>query len=137
MNQTNCIATTLVADSDRMNFLPKMFGVRRVVRAETLVYAWMDRLCEEYRGGSWHFYSLSNGGMFLAPKQTDGFSVAVDGNGFAGRLSADAAGIVATLFALCQLANETQEDRIIDLYHLLRDFAMTHLEASSIMRAID
>jgi hypothetical protein len=37
----------------------------------------------------------------MAPKPDKRLRVEVDGNGFSGEMSADAAGIVATLFALC------------------------------------
>ena len=54
---------------------------------------------------------------------------------------ADAAGIVATLFALGQLAAEAEGtdagDVLIDRYHFLRDFAKTHAEAGAIFAAID
>ena len=52
-------------------------------------------------------------------------------------LSADAAGIVASLFAVGQLANQTGDDHVIELYHLLRDYAFEHQEAGNILRAID
>ena len=137
MHETHNITATLVSDSDRLSFLPRVFGVRAMMRAESMVYDWMGRLCEGYGGGYWHFFSLSNGGMFMAPNSEDGYRIAVDGNGFSGHVSSEAAGIVATLFALCQLAEQTGADRLIDLYHLLRDFASTHEEASLILSAID
>jgi hypothetical protein len=28
----------------------------------------MDRFCEGYSGGIWSFYTLSNGGAFMAPE---------------------------------------------------------------------
>jgi hypothetical protein len=52
-------------------------------------------------------------------------------------MSADAAGIVVTLFALCQLSAETEQDGIVELYHALRDFAAEHAEAGLIFSAID
>ena len=57
------------------------------------------------------------------------------------RLSADAAGIVATLFALGQLAAEIAgtdaAGALIDRYHFMRGFAAGHPEAAAIYRAID
>jgi hypothetical protein len=65
----------------------------------------------------------------------------VDGNGFDGDVSADAAGIVVTLFALCQLAEEVagthDADAFSEHYHRLRAFADSHAEAGAIFRAID
>jgi Antirestriction protein len=137
LNSTDVVVATLVPDAERLDFLPTMFGTRLMMHAETLVYTWMDALSPDYSGGFWNFYALSNGGGYLAPQRTEALRVAVEGNGFAGFLSGDAAGIVATLFALCELAASVREDSIVELYHALRDFAVTHQEAALIFRAID
>jgi Antirestriction protein len=55
-------------------------------------------------GGWWNFYDLSNGGCYLAPGGVETFHLKVMGNGFDGRLSANATGITVTLFALSHLA---------------------------------
>ena len=136
MNNPKLTISTVVPDAQRLGFLPQMFG-RRAVIGEALVYAWMRRLSEDYQGGLWNFYTTTNGAMYLAPCYVRGLRISVDGNGFDGKLSADAAGIVATLFALNQLAHQTDEDQFIDLYYRLRDFAATHAEAGLIYQAID
>ena len=38
MNEVNCIATTLVPEADRLDFLPTFFGTRLMMRGEGLVY---------------------------------------------------------------------------------------------------
>jgi len=136
-NQDLVVTAALVADSDRLNFLPKFFGPRLMMQGESLVFSWMDNLSEDYCGGLWNFYTLSNGGFYMAPESEAPMRVSVNGNGFDGELSADAAGIVATLFALCQLANQTQDDKLIDLYYYLREYLDHHAEGSLIFRAID
>jgi hypothetical protein len=73
----------------------------------------------------------------MAPSSDKQFNIDVSGNGFTGELSANAAGIVASLFALCYLANRFGDDKSINQYHWLREFAIEHAEASLIMRAID
>lgn len=78
----------------------------------------------------------------MAPESAGTFQLDVNGNGFSGALSADAAGIVATLFALCDLAMEEQDtpqgDALAERYHLLRDYAVgAHSEAAAIAGAID
>jgi hypothetical protein len=73
----------------------------------------------------------------MAPSGDRRFKVDVSGNGFTSELSADAAGIVASLFAFCYLANRVGDDKSINQYHWLRDFAIEHAEAGLIMRAID
>lgn len=137
------IVATRVAEADRLRFLPTYFGpsMLRMLRGEALVFGWMGRLCAAYHGGFWHFYTLSNGGFYMAPEHDGRLRIEVDGNGFAGELSADAAGIVATLFALNQLCAElagtADADVMIDRYHHLAAFASEHAEAATIYRAID
>lgn len=135
------ITVSLVHASHRLTFLPSSFGPRLMMRGEALVYAWLQRLCKRYSGGYWHFYTLSNGGFYMAPALSQRLHLEVDGNGFSGEMTADAGGIVATLFALGQLAAEMENteaaDVLIDRYHFLRSFADGHAEASVIFRAID
>ena len=136
------VTASLVSDDARLDFLPFYFGPRLMMRAEALVYGWMGRLSKDYTGAYWHYYTLSNGGFYLAPAYDGQMRVEVAGNWFEGELSADAAGIVATLFALSQIAAEAQAkgldaDALIDRYHFLRDFAAEHAEGPAIFRAID
>ncbi|MNG28751.1 Antirestriction protein KlcA [compost metagenome] len=51
-------------------------------------------------------------------------------------MSADAAGITASLFAICDLA-QGGDEKLIDAYYALRDFAAEHAEANEIYSAID
>jgi len=131
------IVATKVGGAERLDFLPTFFGTRYMLRGETLVYAWMDRLCEAYAGGSWDFLTLSNGGGFLSLRSDEPMRVTVDSNGFEGSMSAEAASIVATLFALCHLCEQSGEDSHIERYHALHDYAAEHAEAASIYGAID
>lgn len=130
-------SAVLVSDENRLQFLPSFFGARYMLRGEHLVYVWMGRLCEDYNGAYWHFYETDCGARYMTPDIEAPVRIDVHGNGFEGDMSADAAGIVATLFALGQLAQETKEDYLIDFYHLLRNFAYEHPESSAIFRAID
>jgi len=131
------VVATLVSDVDRLDFLPTFFGTRLMMRGEAMVYDWMGQLCADYHGGFWNFYTLSNGGGYMAPSNAEPMKLRVDGNDFEGAMSADTAGIVATLFTLSQLSIETQQDAIGDLFHALREFAGEHAEAGLIFGAID
>jgi hypothetical protein len=135
--QTDVITATLIPEQQRLGTLPRYFGAK-LTRAEMLVYDWMGALSKDYSGGYWNFYALSNGGFYMAPAARERMTISVEGNGFSGEMSADAAGIVAVLFAFCQIANETEEDRFIELYHQVRDYAAQfHPERRRILRAID
>jgi hypothetical protein len=124
-----------VPDDLRLNFLPTYFG-KHFGRGETMIYDWASRLSAKYNGGYWEFFELSNGGFYLAPIG-DPVHVQWHMNDFEGELSADAFGIVVTLFSLCHLAEVTGDDDIGARYHYLRDFALSHAEAAPICRAID
>lgn len=141
VDQTNPAMTpagaSLVPDAERMTFLPRFFGLHHLLKGEFLVYGWMGNLCQDYSGGFWNFYTLKNGGFYMAPAGAKRLRVMCCGNGFDGEMSAEAAGIVATLFTLSQLSFETELDRFSDLFHALRAFAASHLEASAILSAID
>lgn len=136
------VAARMLEDTERMAALPRHFG-RQGLRVEQSVYGVMDRLTKEYRGGYWEYYELSNGGFYMAPKTDEEFTFSVAGNGYEGRMSADAAGITACLFVLSSLAftlnsvNPTACEKVAEHYHLLLDFASTHAEAKKIFSAID
>lgn len=145
------VVASLVADSARPGFLPKHFGSRHYLKGENAVYNWMGALCPSYRGGYWEFLELSNGSFYMRPTdcQPRAFPpgapsatlphrmlVRVESNGFEGDVSADAAGIIATLFALNYLACGGAEE-LADKYYALREFALDHPESVSILGAID
>jgi hypothetical protein len=76
---------------------------------ERRVYDFMSEFAGAYSGGSWNFFELSNGGFYMRPPD-DSYEIRVDSNGFHGRMSADAAGIAACLFAFSQLSFEYRTD---------------------------
>jgi hypothetical protein len=74
----------------------------------------------------------------LAPGGAQSYRLSVSGNGFEGRLSANAAGITATLFAINTLAfRYPHPAKLSARYYQLRDFACTHAEVRPIIAAID
>ena len=130
------ISSSVVPDELRLNVLPNFLG-RHYLKGESLVYDWAGRLCTAYHGGYWHFFTLSNGGFYMAPAAGGRVAVRWHMNGYNDMMGADAFGVVVTLFALCHLAEKTGDDTIIDRYHQLREFACQHVEAANILRAID
>lgn len=130
------IVATRVADENRAEFLPRFFG-EYCLMGELTVQLWLAQLSTNYRGGYWHFYTLSNGGFYMAPEQQDALHLSVCGNHFDAKMSADAAGIVATLFALNELLENEGGDKFVNFYYFLRDFVGCHPEESLIYAAID
>ena len=139
----SAIVATRVPEHRRMKFLPKYLGsnLLDMSHRESSLYTLMAQLSSDYTGGMWHFYELSNGAFYMAPDYSQPMQMDVQGNGFSGRMSPDAAGIVATLFALSAFAMRTidtpEGDRFADHYHGLRDFVLAHPERGLILNAID
>jgi hypothetical protein len=134
------VTAKAVPETHRLSFLPEFFGERLMLKGESMIYQQAELLSLDYKGGLWTFYKLSNGGCYLAPETDTRFNVFVHGNDYEGEVSADAFGVIVTLFvfgALCWIDNETLREKFSDHYHQLRAFAMDHAEAGAIFRAID
>ncbi|EGG7487920.1 antirestriction protein, partial [Salmonella enterica subsp. enterica serovar Kentucky] len=103
------------------------------------IFAWMERFCDEYSGGIWSFYTLSNGGAFMAPdaEGDDKWHLFNGMNGNGAEMSAEAAGIAVCLIEYSQHACRTECDAMTEHYYLLRDYALQHPESSAILRIID
>ncbi|EIC3239490.1 TPA: antirestriction protein [Escherichia coli] len=100
--------------------------------------AWAKCLGDDYEETSrWEARVLSNDGFYLVPNSRLTYGVSVAGNGYEGTMTAEAFGITLSLFALGQIANTTEDDSDILLYHALRDYALDHSESVEIMAAID
>jgi len=140
--EVEVVTASLVSeDSQRLKILPLMFG-HHFMRGEALAYTWLRRLSKNYDGGVWNYYTLSNGGYYMAPDMGDTcLTVRVDGNGFEGSMSPDAAGIVTSLFVLDQVIHEVKtkygRDFLVGQYYCLLNFVTYHPERNSIIRAID
>ncbi len=139
------ISDRLVADGDRLNFLPKHFGTRSFMEGEAQVYHWMRRLNAHYSGGYWEYYELSNGGFYLALDEStaqhlegDGLVTirCQEGNGYVGRMSRLAAGVAVTMFAVNRMLY-AGHDHLGLAFDRLMEFARSHPEARAILSAID
>ena len=129
------ISSRVSDDQERLRVLPRHFGPHMLI-FEDSVYVFMRHLSVEYRGGFWQFFELSNGGFYMAP-EVEPLHLRIDANGYDGRVSADAAGITACLYALSHLSFGIDDECITRHYYRLRDFAAEHAEAIEIFAAID
>jgi hypothetical protein len=136
----NRIAATPVADEQRVGFWPQHFGsIPQWITLEPRIFAWMDRLCADYIGGIWNFYSLSNGGAFMAPEADgeDKWSLFNSMNGNGAELSSEATGIAVCLMVYSHHACRTESDAMTEHYYRLRDYALSRAECRTIMHIID
>ncbi|PXK81728.1 antirestriction protein [Klebsiella variicola] len=134
------LTATLLQDEQRISFWPGHFGsIPQWIILEPTVFAWMDRFCTDYHGGIWQFYTLSNGGAFMAPEAESDklWSLFNPLNGNGGELSAGAAGIAVCLMTYSHHAIRTECDAMTEHYYRLRDYALSHAECSAIMHIID
>lgn len=136
------LTATLVADEQRVGFWPQHFGsIPQWLTLEPRIFAWMDRFCTDYSGGIWQFYTLSNGGAFMAPEANEDTDEqwllfnTLNGNG--GEFSSEAAGIAVCLMTYSHHAMRTECDAMTEHYYRLRDYALAHAECSAIMHIID
>ncbi len=87
-----------VEESDRLSFLPYMFG-NDFMLAELQLYALAKKWMPEYNGGFWHFIRLPEGGGYMMP-DCDRVHMINGENWFDRTVSADAAGIILTSLAI-------------------------------------
>lgn len=130
------ITATKVADEDRLNFWLRHVGMAKMLAFERHVYCWMRRLCPYYDGGYWEFYDLSNGGFYITPADERKIWLTWPGNYFDDEMSGDAAGIVATLYALNDFAQQISP-AFGEKHRQLYDYIESHPEAQAIYAAID
>lgn len=133
------LAATVVPDEERLRFWPQLFGsIPQWITLEPCIFAWMDRLCADYSGGVWAFYTLSNGGAFMAPEESDGpWSMFNTLNGNGAEMSAEAAGIAVCLMAYSHHACRAECDAMTEHYYRLCGYALNHPECNAIMHIID
>jgi hypothetical protein len=132
------INNTVVPEPQRMATVDRLFDLSYVLKLEPTVFNMAEHLTSQYNGGYWQFHTLSNGGFYMAPRLDTIFDVSCE-NGFEGKLSADALGIAACLYAYSQLSfgDGAFAETCGNQYHLLREYMFGHPEVRAILVAID
>lgn len=129
---------TVVSEARRMAFLPALFSPALILIGERAVYQFMSWLApDDYTGGLWHFHERDGQPLFMSPSDDKRFRIYCETNGYMGEVSAEAAGIIATLFALSHLSFRHEADQLSEAYMRLYGFAGDHPEAGEIFKAID
>ena len=138
MSNIEIIQRHLVPEDQRTQVTADLFGVYFPIQLEPFIFSMSSQLSEDYGGGYWLFYTLDNGGFYMAPDSDGKFQV-VSPNGWEGFMSADAFGITVCLFAYSNLSFGSGQfaETCADQYHLLRDYMMDHAEAGAILSATD
>jgi hypothetical protein len=140
MTQTslNLITRELVSENQRLDTTERLFGIHFPLHMEPVIYGITDRMAADYKGGYWDFYTLSNGGFYMAPSSDDIFQVTCD-NFFQDELSSDALGITACLYAYSNLSFSNGRFARVSAchYHRLREYSFQHPEVKAILGATD
>ena len=137
---TDRIECMPVPDEQRAAFWPQQFGsIPQWITLEPHIFGWMDRFCRDYSGGIWNFFTLSNGGAFMAPENENDekWTLFNSMNGNGAEMSAEAAGIAVCLIAYSHHACRTECDAMTEHYYRLRDYALLHPDCHAIMRIIN
>ena len=132
------VTRQLVPEDQRLIITEKLFGVHFPLQLEPVIYGITERMAEDYTGGYWDFYTLGNGGFYMAPAGDRLHHIICD-NCFEGVLSADALGITSCLYAYSHLSF-TDGDIAREYarhYHRLRAFMAEHPEVGAILGATD
>lgn len=127
-----------VPQARRTEVVSSIFGLHFPLSIEPYIYNLASSMSQQYQGGYWEFYQLSNGGFYMG--LADGVYPVCCHNGYAGSLTGDALGIVVCMYAFSHFSfsdNDILSRRCGSLYHQLRDFAARHTEFMSICRATD
>ena len=138
MSDIHIITRQLVAEDQRTNVTADLFGVYFPIQLEPFIYSMSSQLSEDYGGGYWLFYTLDNGGFYMAADSDGKFQV-ISPNGWEGIMSADAFGVTVGLFAYSSLSFGSGQfaETCAEQYHLLREYMMDHAEARAILAATD
>jgi hypothetical protein len=128
----------LVPEDRRLDVVEGLFGMAFPLQLEPVIYGITDRMAEDYTGGYWDFFTLSNGGFYMAPAEDRIFHVKCQ-NMYEGDLSADALGITACLYAYSNLSFSLSDiaREYARHYHLLREYMLEHPEVREILGASD
>lgn len=131
-----------VEESDRLSFMPYMFGADFML-AELQVYALATKLIPEYDGGFWHYIRLPEGGGYMMP-DCGRVHLVNSENWFDRIVSADAAGIILTSLTvnLRLAANHDSGNPALTHLYMLRDAQLwnhitLHPECNAIYAALD
>lgn len=129
---------TIVPEHRRLDFLPTLFGRSAMIVGEFTVYNFMERLSPlDYHGGYWEFYEQDGKPLFLAPASRQRFRITGGITAFQGEVSAEAAGIIATLFAFAHLPFQHRSKLLPGVNDRLHAYVAGHPEISEILQAID
>jgi len=133
-----------MSDDEALNLLTPYYPMYAPLQFfETKVFELLRAWCDDYDGGTWTYYELSNGAWYLSPNDTEPYCVR-DAYRCLHTMSPDGAGLTASLYLLNHLAwyfhekgDKTKRDAVTEHYHALRMYTYGHVDAVAIWRVLD
>lgn len=130
------IVATLVTDqNDRIRCLPDIAGIRSTL-LESAIHERLRIRFDQHISDHWDYFSLSNGGFYMAPQSDAPFSLTFDGE-FQHEVSANTAGLIACATAYQALAFVKGGGCFAKAYYQLSDFIFQHHDAGLIRAALN
>lgn len=130
------VATPVEDGNSRLKCLPAICG-HSCVALEHTIYDMMGAMSDDYDGGFWNYFSLSNGGFFMAPT-APAFLTINSPNGYVATVTAETAGIVACAMAYSHLSfREHDGHRFAEAYAHLSDYIFQNKDAGVIRAILD
>lgn len=102
---------------------------------ETAICRAMSLMATEYRGGSWSGWQLEDGALFVSPA-TDPMRLVSPVNNYRGVMTAEAAGLVASVQALHHLRDMTAQPIFTRHLRQLTVYIEGHPERQAIRQAL-
>lgn len=121
----SCSADLCVFQGDSTELSP---ALARAVRDQA------QRLCSDCSGASWTLHCIPNRVGFCVPCAREPLHIDAGAETLA--VSAEAFGLIATIFALSRIVALTHVGAHLDALQSVKRFASTHSEAGMILRAI-
>lgn len=128
--------TKTLLRKDRPNILMNYFG-SLFLTVELTTFSLADYFIDEYHGGSWSFFSLSNGGFYMAFKHEGNVTFNNQNNLFCESIDPEIASIIINLYAISAVVSESRDKNLQKRYQQLYQYAMELPEAKLIYRALD
>ena len=108
----------------------------RCEQLQNMIFSMYHRMSEDYRGGDWDWYRLSNGGVYVAPRIGGTVSISCE-NMYRAEVSAQAAGLIACAMAYSYLSLAAGGDCYGRGYLLLFPYLAQQPDAACIFAALD
>ena len=135
----NIVTRELVPENQRLAITERLFGIRYPMELEPAIFNFTERLSDDYKGGYWDFYTLSNGGFYLSLADERTYHV-ISESYYEGDLTSASLSIAACLYAYSHLSfvgTSAYSNTYADHYHKLLEHAMLQAEAKFILQVID